>query len=105
MNRLMKSRAMRSVSRFTALPLSLLLLGGSLIFIVTPGLRMLAAGADADAGKYEVSELRYQGWTGQMLFPELADWYVGIGRLQPGEVKASDVYTNRLNPFRAMAAK
>jgi ABC-type nitrate/sulfonate/bicarbonate transport system substrate-binding protein len=79
-NRLMKSRPMRSVRRFTALPLSLLLLGGSLIFIVTPALRMLAARADADAGKYEVRELRYQGWTGQVLFPELAE---DLGYLAP----------------------
>lgn len=84
MNRLMKSRAMLSVRRFTALPLSLLLLGGSLLFIVTPGLRMFAARADADAGRYEVSELRYQGWTGQVLFPELA---VDLGYLAPIHLK------------------
>lgn len=84
MNRLMKSRAMLLVRRFTALPLSLLLLGGSLLFIVTPGLRMFAARADADAGRYEVSELRYQGWTGQVLFPELAE---DLGYLAPIHLK------------------
>jgi ABC-type nitrate/sulfonate/bicarbonate transport system substrate-binding protein len=83
-NRLMKSRAMLSVRRFTALPLSLLLLGGSLLFIVTPGLRMFAARADADAGRYEVSELHYQGWTGQVLFPELAE---DLGYLAPIHLK------------------
>jgi hypothetical protein len=38
-------------------------------------------------------------------FASYIDWYVRIGQLKPGEVKASDVYTNRLNPFRDMAAK
>jgi ABC-type nitrate/sulfonate/bicarbonate transport system substrate-binding protein len=79
-NRLMKSRAMRSVRRFTALPLSLLLLGGSLIFLVAPALRMWTASAASDPVKYEVSELRYQGWTGQVLFPELAE---DLGYLAP----------------------
>jgi hypothetical protein len=36
---------------------------------------------------------------------QLLDWYVRIGQLKPGEVKASDVYTNRFNPFHDMAAK
>ena len=38
-------------------------------------------------------------------FASYIDWYVRIGQLKPGEVKASDVYNNRLNPFREVAAK
>jgi ABC-type nitrate/sulfonate/bicarbonate transport system substrate-binding protein len=83
-NRLMKSRAMRSVRRFTALPLSLLLLGGSLIFLVAPALRMWTASAASDPARYEISELRYQGWTGQVLFPELAE---DLGYLAPIHLK------------------
>jgi ABC-type nitrate/sulfonate/bicarbonate transport system substrate-binding protein len=81
---LMKSRAVRSVKRFAALPLSFLLLGASLIFIVAPTLRMWTASAASDPTKYEVSELRYQGWTGQVLFPELAE---DLGYLAPIRLK------------------
>ncbi len=80
MIRLMKRSAMRSVRRFTTLPLSLLLLGGSLIFLVAPALRMWTAGAASEPAKYEIFELRYQGWTGQVLFPELAE---DLGYLTP----------------------
>ena len=38
-------------------------------------------------------------------FASYIDWYVRIGQLKAGEVKASVIYTNRLNPFRDVAAK
>jgi len=38
-------------------------------------------------------------------FANYIAWYVRVGQLKPGEVKASDIYTNRFNPFRDLARK
>ena len=76
---------MRPIKRFLTLPVLLFLIGGSLIFLVAPALRMLTASAASDdPAKYELSELRYQGWTGQVLFPELAE---DLGYLAPIRLK------------------
>lgn len=75
---------MRPIKRFTTPPVLLFLVGSSLIFIVAPALRLLTASAASDAAKYEVSKLRYQGWTGQVLFPELAE---DLGYLAPIRLK------------------
>ena len=74
---------MRSLKSFIALVLPLLLVGG-LVLSVDTGLWMLSAGAASDTKEYEVSELRYQGWTGQVLFPELAE---DLGYLAPIRLK------------------
>jgi ABC-type nitrate/sulfonate/bicarbonate transport system substrate-binding protein len=74
---------MRSIKRFITITLPLLLVGG-LIFSVDTGLWMLSAGAGSDSGRYEVAELRYQGWAGQVLFPELAE---DLGYLAPIRLK------------------
>src|SRR5271170_1530416 len=81
----MRGATMRPIKRFLTLPVLLFLIGGSLIFLVAPALRMLtASAASEDPAKYEVSELRYQGWTGQVLFPELAE---DLGYLAPIRLK------------------
>jgi ABC-type nitrate/sulfonate/bicarbonate transport system substrate-binding protein len=36
-------------------------------------------------------------------FTNYIDWYVRAGQLNPGQVKISDIYTNRFNPFRDAA--
>jgi ABC-type nitrate/sulfonate/bicarbonate transport system substrate-binding protein len=80
----MRGTTLRPIKRFATPPVLLFLVGGSLIFLVAPALRMLTASAASDPAKYEILELRYQGWTGQVLFPELAE---DLGYLAPIRLK------------------
>ena len=80
----MRGATRRPIKRFATPLVLLFLIGGSLIFLVAPVLRLLTASAASDPAKYEVLELRYQGWTGQVLFPELAE---DLGYLAPIRLK------------------
>jgi hypothetical protein len=56
----------------------------ALLFLVVSGVLASAAETESDAAKYEVSELRYQGWASQVLLPELAE---DLGYLAPIKLK------------------
>jgi len=54
------------------------------LLLFATGLLAAAAETASDAAKYEVSELRYQGWASQVLAPELAE---DLGYLAPIKLK------------------
>jgi ABC-type nitrate/sulfonate/bicarbonate transport system substrate-binding protein len=56
----------------------------ALLFLVVSGVLASAAETESDAVKYEVSELRYQGWASQVLLPELAE---NLGYVAPIKLK------------------
>ena len=56
----------------------------AVLLLVASGVLASAAETESDAVEYEVSELRYQGWAGQVLVPELAE---DLGYLTPIKLK------------------
>jgi ABC-type nitrate/sulfonate/bicarbonate transport system substrate-binding protein len=65
----------RGMTRRSLLPVAAAVIAAPQLLV--PAAR---AGIDPDAARYEVSELRYQGWTSEVLFPELAE---DLGYLAP----------------------
>ena len=56
----------------------------AVLLLFATGILAAAAETASDAAKYEVSELRYQGWASQVLIPELAE---DLGYLAPIKLK------------------
>ncbi|HEV2098245.1 MAG TPA: hypothetical protein VGR45_04895 [Stellaceae bacterium] len=89
----------------------LLLLGGTLVFVVSPALRVLTASPGSTWSKYEISEPSRQSsigqdqqWTGNTI-RRPQDIHIGIGRPKLREVPGSDIHNNRSNPFHDDVAR